>query len=208
MKPCPLCAESIQDSAIKCRFCGSMLDGSDNAQRAGTVAASGPAGSSVTIFSGTPSWKAQLWSFVGAAALAIAGVVGLFVLRLSFDLPWVTAVIAGACAFGLAVLWLVYLTALRVTLRFRITTRTIDVESGLLSKSIETLQLWKVRDIEFHQTLTDRILNVSRIRVFSHDVTTPQFLLWGLPGSRAIFDRLKDAMELARQGRNVIGVVD
>jgi len=71
--------------------------------------------------------------------------------------------------------------AARATLTFLITTRTIDVESGLLSKNIETLQLWRVRDTEFHQTMTDRLLGVSRIRVFSHDVTTPQLLLWDCP---------------------------
>jgi hypothetical protein len=41
------------------------------------------------------------------------------------------------------------------TIRYRITNYRIDYERGVLARNIDTLELWHVEDLHFHQSLLD-----------------------------------------------------
>jgi len=112
---------------------------------------------------------------------------------------WITL----ACVvIGILVL-LIPLIATKM-IRYRISNYRIDFERGILSRSIDTLELWHVEDIAFHQSLIDRIVQVGNITVISHDDTTPKLELRGLPNPRPLFDMLKQRIIAVKRQRGVI----
>lgn len=90
------------------------------------------------------------------------------------------------------------------TQRYRISNYRIDYERGILSRKIDTMELWHVDDISFRQSLIDRILNVGTIEIVSNDRSSPDLLMRGLPNPRPLFDSLKSRIIAVKRQRGVI----
>ena len=86
-----------------------------------------------------------------------------------------------------------------VTTRFKITRRRVESEHGVFSKQVDSLELWRVLDVRYHQSLFDRILGNAKITLIGTDQTDPQLVLYGAPNHRRLFEALRDAVQDARQ---------
>ena len=45
--------------------------------------------------------------------------------------------------------------------RLRITTKGVEIESGIFAKRIEVMEAWRIQDVTFRQSLLDRILGIT-----------------------------------------------
>jgi hypothetical protein len=155
-------------------------------------------------FSGSPLLRAEIgrlsiWWMGGFVLLALPFVWKALHRDHVFPHIGVTlgCLVLGLLAFVLPVM-------LQKTLRYRISNYRIDFERGLLSKTIDTLELWHVEDIEFHQSIFDRIVNTGTITIMSHDETTPKLALHGVPNPRPLFETLKQRVIAVKRQRGVI----
>jgi hypothetical protein len=149
-------------------------------------------------FSGSPKLRGEI------GRMLIFSIVGIVLIVLAIyiwsSLPaWLALLmmLAGAVAPFIPFI-------LTKTIRYRVSNYRIDVERGLLSKNIDTLELWHVEDIKLHQSLTDRMLGVGRIVIVSHDATTPELELRDLPDPRPLFEQMKQRIIAVKRQRGVV----
>ena len=143
--------------------------------------------------------RLRLW---GAGACASVSIV-LTAIGYDRTLP---PLVAGPAAAAF-LLWSIYLLStftLRRAVRYRLTAQRLEVERGILGRRFESIDLWRVRDVVLEQNLIERVRGVGRITVLSTDQVEPELLVGPVAGAKPLYDRMRDAVALARKDARVV----
>lgn len=107
------------------------------------------------IYEGHPSWRSILRFYIlGLIVVAVAAAIG------------VAASGAGiGVAAGVAALVIVLLAGWlkRITTRYLITTRRLQIRRGLLSKHVEETRVERIVDVTVHQSVLSRVLAIGDV---------------------------------------------
>ena len=215
----------VSDRAAACPRCGLAI--SPAAPAAATAVAGSPPsalpwaapppGREETLWEGSASARllarelpGVLWALAAPPlaivllprALAIVAGMGRDLRRaIAENGPTIRWVVVGAvflvAAFRLARVALRY--AQLQTTRYRLTNQRLTIESGLLAKRVDDVDLRSVQDVALEQSPLERLLGVGRLNIVSSDHARPRLQLMGIRDPRAVRERVRESAYQASQ---------
>ena len=116
---------------------------------------------------------------------------GVFLVALSF--AWL----------GLPLLWAVWRYLVTRCTRYEITSERISLEQGVLSKRMDELELYRVKDTTFEQPFLLRLVGLSHVVVRSTDQSHPELVIRAIRDGRGLRENLRGAIEKIRKQKRV-----
>ena len=86
---------------------------------------------------------------------------------------------------------------------FELTTQRLKITSGIFTKVTETLELYRVKDIETRQPFFSRLVGIENVQMTTTDVSSPIVLIEAVPSSVGFADKLRHQVEIIRQQKRV-----
>ncbi len=112
----------------------------------------------------------------------------------------------GALLLCIVTVGLAYLFFLlrHMQIHYKITTQRIVIETGLLSKTLDQLDLSRITDYQVERPFGQRLLGTGNLVIEAMDKTTPVLHIDGLKTDVVkLYERLRQATELERRRRGV-----
>lgn len=91
-----------------------------------------------------------------------------------------------------------------LSVMYRITDERVRITEGLLSKNREDIELARIKDIDQHQNLSERLLDLGDITIISHDSSQPTIVLRNIKDPQGVHEILRRAILNARKKFGVV----
>ena len=86
---------------------------------------------------------------------------------------------------------------------FELTTQRLKITSGVFTKVTETLELYRVKDIETRQPFFSQLVGIENVQMNTSDASSPLVLIEAVPSSVGFADKLRNQVEIIRQQKRV-----
>jgi membrane protein YdbS with pleckstrin-like domain len=86
---------------------------------------------------------------------------------------------------------------------YELTTERLKTTEGVFSKVTDTLELYRVKDIETQQPFAYRMCGVENIQLNTSDTSSPLVLIEAIPHSVGFGDKIRNQVETIRQQKGV-----
>jgi membrane protein YdbS with pleckstrin-like domain len=99
--------------------------------------------------------------------------------------------------------WAFWKWLLLRTTQYHLTTERMVTTHGVLTKVTDTMELYRVRDMQTVQPPLLRIVGLQNIQVFTNDSSTSELFLDYIPTSLELGDKLRRSVEACRESKRV-----
>lgn len=91
------------------------------------------------------------------------------------------------------------------TMRYEVTSQRFRVTSGVLSRRIEEVELYRVKDSAFRQSLFQRLFGLGSVALVTSDATTPDAVIESISARLAkdLREQIRDLVEDLREAKRV-----
>ena len=86
---------------------------------------------------------------------------------------------------------------------YELTTERLKITEGILNKVTDTLELYRVKDLETRQPFWERAFGVENVQINTADVSTPFVLIEAVPKEIGLGDKIRNAVENVRMQKRV-----
>jgi uncharacterized membrane protein YdbT with pleckstrin-like domain len=210
---CDQCGSEIPPGASFCPGCGKRL----TSGAADTATAPDPASSTAQqlqqraqqVRAARDVPEQELWR----GAYAYKSMFGMLAVGVFVSLIGVIVIVAAEVHFVkwfvfacLAVMWIVIGAIVfqrRFGIRYRLTNQRFFIEKGIFGRAIDRIEVIDINDMEFEQSLFERMFDVGSIRLSTTDRSVPKFTLQGIEHVQEVFNLIDQARRAERNRRGL-----